>query len=77
MILGEIWDCPNGRYLAFIDKTNDLISTKTGAKIGTHKERKLYNLNGEWIGSIMPISSSQAQVEGEALARLERLAGGP
>ncbi|MGA9823577.1 MAG: hypothetical protein WBQ53_01880 [Methylocystis sp.] len=75
MIRGEIWDRPNGRYLAYIDDSDNLISTKTGATIGTHKDGKLYNLDNDLIGALVPISSSQTSVEGQALDRLERSAG--
>lgn len=72
---GEIWDRPNGQYLAYISDKDELISTKTGAAIGFHKDGTLYGTDNKVIGVLTLISSSQSSVEGQALQSLRKLAG--
>ena len=63
----------NGRSLAYFTKT-DLFSTRKGTdrggeRVRTHKDGKLYNLNGEFIGAV----STSGTVSNEALDALIKL----
>jgi|GEM_PF-6338678 hypothetical protein len=75
MICDQIWDRPDGTYLAYIDASDKVISTKTGEPIGSRKDRKLYDLDNNLICALVPISSFQSMVEGQALVRFQQLAG--
>ena len=43
--------------------------------IGSRKDRKLYDLDNNLICALVPISSFQSMVEGQALVRFQQLAG--
>ena len=71
-VLGYIGE-NNGRSLAYFTK-EDLFSTRkgtdrSGERVGTHKDGKFYNLNGEFIGAV----STSGAVSNEALDVLIKL----
>ena len=67
------WISGTGGLWAYLTKTNDLFSTKTEEKIGTHKtDGKLHDLQDRLIGGLAKFKSLQPS--GKAMERLTKLA---
>jgi hypothetical protein len=71
----EIWDRPDGRCWAWISKENEVFSTETEQKFAVLREGMLYDLQGQVIGALAPISSATIDIEpGSALEKFVNLA---
>jgi len=66
MICDQIWDRPDGTYLAYIDASDKVISTRRGT-IGSRKDRKLYDLDNNLICALCAYQFFQSMVEGQAV----------